>query len=831
MANICEPLNPLQREGSAQRSRLLDALRPENAKVDDREIKDWLLYARKYADLVRFYDLSNTADGDWSEFFDKDISILVALVADEDAAGMQDTFNDLKESVACADLRTELTDALGYLLGHMAMVADKLVTWERRAIPELSLHKTLSRLRASIIRDGFDQLYQYMLRAVELGATPAIEEKGPIDLQMIELTWPITQPSNGAAFLPKGLPKSAKQLEVELDFLERLFKRFIEVMHALVRQAPAFMNETLEKYPNHEPYMALFLAFLKLMQIAQEHMNTLTKRHLDFYYKEVLQLQPRAAVPDKVHVVLELAQNFNTRKLEAKTQFDAGKIGDNDITFSADNEVIINRGKLADDGLKTVFLEKARRESDENDDDALADREIINIFAAPDADTQDGEGTPFEEEPGKWDTLGSEMMPYGTVGFAIASPMLYLQEGSRTVKLNFFFENLPDIIDRYGLSVIKSEFKHNVDIYLSGEEDWIEIPVAEREIDINTEVTFSFTLTNEDEAVVGYNDEVLQDGFDTTLPVIKFVLDNEGLDTFRDVDLNMSAGLTYFRIVSGGGIVDPDEEDVETLLFLPGEFIAIISDDGSIQIYRFNRDFVITTNQSGEFDFPIDIPEDVFNSLLNTLLWEKQDDTLTFLPFRNRLYEPGELVETEEGGRFIATARNENIHPDSQAMLWQDFSDNTFDPLLAYSKGDIISFNGQIWAARVDTSQGQSPPTDSFRNDFWFVLDEYSSTENYQQGDHVIFDNRIYEAAFGSDGIQPDSGATLWTPIDSFGDGVHAGQGKLIGILTGRSHGIYQLNVDEVDEPTFDPDKLIWRDLEKYRGLDQGQYVVIRVGW
>ena len=194
--------------------------------------------------------------------------------------------------------------------------------------------------------------------------------------------------------------------------------------------------------------------------------------------------------------------------------------------------------------------------------------------------------------------------------------------------------NLPDIIDRYGLSVIKSEFKHNVDIYLSGEEDWIEIPVAEREIDINTEVTFSFTLTNEDEAVVGYNDEVLKDGFDTKLPVIKFVLDNEGLDTFRDVDLNVSAGLTYFRIVSGGGIVDPDEEDVETLLFLPGEFIAIISDDGSIQIYRFNRDFVITTNQSGEFDFPIDIPEDVFNSLLNTLLWEKQDDTLTFLPFR-----------------------------------------------------------------------------------------------------------------------------------------------------------------------------------------------------
>jgi len=35
-------------------------------------------------------------------------------------------------------------------------------------------------------------------------------------------------------------------------------------------------------------------------------LNSFTKKHLDFFYKKVLQLQPQQAVPDKAHLVFEI---------------------------------------------------------------------------------------------------------------------------------------------------------------------------------------------------------------------------------------------------------------------------------------------------------------------------------------------------------------------------------------------------------------------------------------------------------------------------------------------------------------------------------------------
>ncbi len=51
-----------------------------------------------------------------------------------------------------------------------------------------------------------------------------------------------------------------------------------------------FTLDELETRHDIEPHFALVLAFLHLFEKLQAHQNTLTKRHLDFYYREVLQL-------------------------------------------------------------------------------------------------------------------------------------------------------------------------------------------------------------------------------------------------------------------------------------------------------------------------------------------------------------------------------------------------------------------------------------------------------------------------------------------------------------------------------------------------------------
>ena len=64
-------------------------------------------------------------------------------------------------------------------------------------------------------------------------------------------------------------------------------------------------------------FMALFIAFLLIFKHAQDHINTLTQRHLDFYFKDVLKLKAKSAVPDQVHLIFKAAKNISSHKFES----------------------------------------------------------------------------------------------------------------------------------------------------------------------------------------------------------------------------------------------------------------------------------------------------------------------------------------------------------------------------------------------------------------------------------------------------------------------------------------------------------------------------------
>ena len=67
----CEHSNPLKREGTSQVQRLLQSLIPENVKLHDLGVEDWMKFARNYASLINFYDSTSTQQivGNWEEFF------------------------------------------------------------------------------------------------------------------------------------------------------------------------------------------------------------------------------------------------------------------------------------------------------------------------------------------------------------------------------------------------------------------------------------------------------------------------------------------------------------------------------------------------------------------------------------------------------------------------------------------------------------------------------------------------------------------------------------------------------------------------------------------
>ncbi|NHN24075.1 hypothetical protein FIA58_000160 [Flavobacterium jejuense] len=105
------------------------------------------------------------------------------------------------------------------------------------------------------------------------------------------------------------------------------------------------------------PHLVLFMTFLKLLNYVKSQINGLTQKHLDFYFRERLGLTPKEAVPDVVHVLLELVENCEALEVKKGTVLLAGEdeLG-NELHYSTNENTIISQAKITQ--LKNIFVEK-----------------------------------------------------------------------------------------------------------------------------------------------------------------------------------------------------------------------------------------------------------------------------------------------------------------------------------------------------------------------------------------------------------------------------------------------------------------------------------------
>ncbi|MCE7991886.1 MAG: hypothetical protein HEP71_07895 [Roseivirga sp.] len=187
-----------------------------------------------------------------------------------------------------------------------------------------------------------------------------------------------------------------------------------------------------------EPHYALFLAFTWLFRLLQKDLNTMTGRHLNHYYKEILQLKHKPAKADTVHLLFELAKNTEQQLLQKGTLLKAGKdaLG-KDLLYAIDKDIVLNKTKVVE--LKTLFQEPL---FDENG--KLRKVENYGLYASPKANSSDGLGADQDLETLSWKLLGESQegdknsMPKAEVGFGISSPILLLKEGTRSIRLDMF---------------------------------------------------------------------------------------------------------------------------------------------------------------------------------------------------------------------------------------------------------------------------------------------------------------------------------------------------------------------------------------------------------
>lgn len=279
----------------------------------------------------------------------------------------------------------------------------------------------------------------------------------------------------------------------------------------------SFFNSNV---PENRPHKALFIAFLRLLEALNEHANGLTKRHLDFYYKDVLTFVEREGKPAQIHLFFECAQTLKERFIAKGEKVLAGETKDGkQILYELIDELVINHAKI--EQIKAVFKHNDAAEN------RLFEKDYSTLLSVDPADNKNGfpafgeQQLAYVKEAANFQSkIKQELtMNPATVGFAIASPLLRLAEGERTITLKLKIEN-------------GSNLAFNPELFqfsYTAEKNWATLEWnAKSSVTISAdELVFTLNIPNTAVGLINYNSEIHNGAYQSNYPVLRLTLKSD----------------------------------------------------------------------------------------------------------------------------------------------------------------------------------------------------------------------------------------------------------------------------------------------------------------
>lgn len=281
------------------------------------------------------------------------------------------------------------------------------------------------------------------------------------------------------------------------------------------------------------PHLALLIAFLELYdRFPREAVNRITARHLDFYYRRVLGFVKKAPAPDRAHVLVELKKNAPPVLIGPGHRFAGGKDAAGvELVYAPVRDTVIGSARV--DSLRSIFV------------GSIESGGSGTVRCAPIADAPDG-------EPG-WRAFGHDKLPAAEVGFAIASPVLRMAEGTRKVTVSL---QLPGLKSTAFASALKA--------FVTGDKGWLGPYGLTASFGKGGVLSLDFEVLPGAPAVVDCKPEV--HGFADSAPVLKVLLEPGGAAGYMDVKgLTIRAarvavavsGVTSLALENDAGTLDP----------------------------------------------------------------------------------------------------------------------------------------------------------------------------------------------------------------------------------------------------------------------------------
>ena len=515
------------RDGTSQNDRFPDALREGYIQVDELAFEDLMAMGAEYARILKYYNLNNAHDGDWKAFFTSDEAVTMAMIRTVDLQKFEKDF---------FDARIRLSDMEGLEPTHLPnyRLAKKIDDWLKHLKqPQSEAGQALYAIIENVIKEKLARELLFLKKVLQ-----------PYDVRIAEKIEKDFDRCWFEIIDAQALP----DFPLGRDDVQRRFKSnfyaFYNAVLALKAGAADHLPVSL-KSRSHSSAIGLYVTFVKLFQKIQSQLNHFTQRHLNFYYNDILKAQPRPISADRTYLIFKPDHEERRVLIEKGTEFTAGNEANlRDVVYAAQNDVLVHGATV--DALQTLYFDSDPLSSPEYELGFASRAKVSRIpILKTDPSTS-------EQELQAWPMFGALRSDTATqvykdaeIGFAIASPVLFLKEGERHINVSFKMENtaaggkknLADILEKltqiFGTNrqdAFFKAFRSTFKIYLTTEKGWLEIEEYLPLMDVvdttcqKNCLKIQIRLSPDVEPITAFSVAIHGEQYQTDLPIMRFVI-------------------------------------------------------------------------------------------------------------------------------------------------------------------------------------------------------------------------------------------------------------------------------------------------------------------
>ena len=524
--------------GLSQLTRKLPEQLNTYAKIDEKSESDLLSFIYRFSSIVDYYNLNNKKEGDWQYFFGSNPHILLSILEDINVYSFNFTFDKLSDFIRANNKVSEKVEALEKTFVFLyQLILEMHATYERIS----KLVNTLSVLSDVTWQDNdifylYKQLYIWRedVQNIE-GVVFSTKEWPQLDIQLEENFSPANLVFEPDDAIQDKILSALSKLDVFFGDIQSKYSYYLSNGKYLLKQA----IQNKEVY--YEPHLGVVKSFLTIYKHLQDKINLLPKRHIDFYYQQILGQSPTPQKIDNVHLVLSLGNSIDNYLLKKDTVFIAQLPElDGDILYKAVRNSVLNKSTIA--YLHNILVSEHQSSLIKDDSSNTKEKTVftnsldITKIQAKDDTIKKG-FTIFGEDPFYESTVESEM-ENAKIGFMAGSEILYQTAGKRIFSLDFYLEDdtfnfFKNYVKSYSKQIGSNEkvlpielFKSAFNISITVEEGWYDLDYYSVKCDLenidNRVISFNFQLKEDQPSIGIYKPEIHGGQYPASIPLVYF---------------------------------------------------------------------------------------------------------------------------------------------------------------------------------------------------------------------------------------------------------------------------------------------------------------------